>query len=36
MSFDEESPPPLPPDYQDVNVSAKIVKIIESYAKLID
>ena len=35
-AFDEESPPPLPPDYQDLNVSAKVVKIVESYAKLID
>jgi len=34
--FDEEPPPPLPGDYQDLNVSAKVVKIIESYAKLID
>lgn len=34
--FDEEPAPPLPPDYQDLNVSAKVVKIVESYAKLID
>jgi UDP-N-acetylglucosamine 2-epimerase (non-hydrolysing) len=34
--FDEAGPPPLPDDYQDLNVSAKVVKIIESYAKLID
>jgi UDP-N-acetylglucosamine 2-epimerase len=34
--FDEEPPPPLPADYQDLNVSAKVVKIIESYARLID
>jgi UDP-N-acetylglucosamine 2-epimerase (non-hydrolysing) len=34
--FDEEPPPALPPDYLDGNVSAKVVKIIESYAKLID
>jgi UDP-N-acetylglucosamine 2-epimerase (non-hydrolysing) len=34
--LDEGPAPPLPADYQDLNVSAKIVKIIESYAKLID
>jgi UDP-N-acetylglucosamine 2-epimerase (non-hydrolysing) len=34
--FDEEPPPPLPSDYLDTNVSAKVVKIIESYAKIVD
>lgn len=34
--FDEEPPPPLPPDYVDTNVSAKVVKIIESYTKIVD
>ena len=27
---------PLPPDYKDVNVSVKVVKIIQSYTKVID
>ncbi len=35
-SFDEEPAPPLPPDYADTNVSAKVVKIIESYTKIVD
>jgi UDP-N-acetylglucosamine 2-epimerase (non-hydrolysing) len=35
-AFDEEPPPPLPTDYQDSNVSTKVVKIIESYVKMID
>ena len=35
-SFEEEPRPPLPPDYQDRNVSDKVVRIIEGYAKLID
>lgn len=34
--FDTEPHPPLPPDYLDTNVSAKVVKIIESYAKIVD
>lgn len=34
--FDDEAPPPLPADYRDTNVSAKIVRIIESYTKIVD
>ena len=34
--FDEEPIPPLPPDYADPNVSSKVVKIIESYTKIVD
>ena len=34
--FDSEPRPPLPPDYLDTNVSAKVVKIIESYTKIVD
>ena len=34
--FDDETPPPLPADYRDTNVSAKIVRIIESYTKIVD
>jgi UDP-N-acetyl-L-fucosamine synthase len=35
-SFDEDPPAPLPPDYCDANVSTKVVKIIESYARIVD
>ena len=35
-SFDEDPRPPRPADYHDLNVSAKVVKIIESYAKVVD
>jgi UDP-N-acetylglucosamine 2-epimerase (non-hydrolysing) len=34
--FDTEPHPPLPGDYLDTNVSAKVVKIIESYSKIVD
>ena len=34
--FDDEAPPPLPADYRDTNVSAKIVRIIESYTTIVD
>lgn len=34
--FEEESPPPLCGDYLDLNVSAKVVRIIESYAKIVN
>ena len=34
--FEEEPAAPLPPDYVDTNVSAKVVKIIESYTKIVD
>jgi UDP-N-acetylglucosamine 2-epimerase (non-hydrolysing) len=34
--FDDEPASPLPSDYRDTNVSAKVVKIIESYTKIVD
>ncbi len=34
--WDNGEPGVLPPDYRDVNVSAKVVKIIQSYTKIID
>jgi UDP-N-acetylglucosamine 2-epimerase len=34
--FDDEPPAPMPPDYLDTNVSAKVVKIIESYTKIVN
>jgi UDP-N-acetylglucosamine 2-epimerase len=34
--FEDEPAPPLPPDYLDKNVSAKVVKIIESYTKIVN
>ncbi len=35
-AFDEEPAPPLPPVYLDVNVSVKVVRIIESYVKIVN
>ena len=34
-SFDNEERAPLSPDYLDRNVSMKVVKVIESYVKII-
>lgn len=34
--FDREPVPPLPLDYHDANVSAKVVQIIQSYTRIID
>ena len=34
--WENGEPNVLPPDYLDVNVSAKVVKIIQSYTKIID
>ena len=33
--FRQEERPRLPEDYMDINVSAKIVKLIQSYAKIV-
>jgi len=35
-SFDNEERAPLLPDYLDRNVSMKVVKVIESYVKIIN
>jgi UDP-N-acetyl-L-fucosamine synthase len=35
-SFDEDKKYPLPADYTDINVSTKVVKIIQSYIKIIN
>lgn len=35
-SFDNEERAPLSPDYLDRNVSLKVVKVIESYVKIIN
>jgi len=35
-SFDNEERVPLSPDYLDRNVSLKVVKVIESYVKIIN
>jgi len=35
-SFNNEERAPLSPDYFDRNVSLKVVKVIESYVKIID
>ena len=35
-SFDNEERAPLSPDYLDRNVSMKVVKVIESYVKIIN
>lgn len=35
-SFDDEKRPPLSLDYMDKNVSLKVVKVIESYVKIIN
>ena len=35
-SFDSEERAPLSPDYMDRNVSLKVVKVIESYVKIIN
>ena len=35
-TFEEGPPPPRPADYLDTNVSSKVVKVIESYVKVID
>ena len=35
-SFDNEERGPLSPDYLDGNVSLKVVKVIESYVKVIN
>jgi UDP-N-acetylglucosamine 2-epimerase (non-hydrolysing) len=34
--FEEDPSRPLPPDYLDTNVSLKVVRLIESYVKIID
>ena len=34
--FDREPAPPLPADYNDTNVSTKVVQIIQSYTRIID
>ncbi len=34
--FQREEKIPLPKDYEDVNVSAKVVKIIQSYTKIVN
>ncbi len=35
-AFEEEPAPPLPPDYADLNVSSKVVRIIQGYTRIID
>jgi len=35
-SFESEERAPLSPDYLDRNVSLKVVKVIESYVKIIN